>query len=470
MSRPAKIATALVAIALIYPAATWFSGQRIQAVLDEHYADMTSHPSLKVSERTYERGVFSSTEKVSFEMAMPVAAEDGTVQAGEPLRMTISSRIQHGPVPGFETLAAAMLDSEVVLEGEVGAALRESLGGKAPLVARTVVKFDGGGHSAMTSPAFELAVPNGTGQALRIGFSGLKADIDFSAGMRSYTMKGTADGLSMEDPDMLIKLSGLVFDADQHRLFDDEAWLYAGKQRATVASMKAEAKEEGELGDTRFELERLSYDIDMPGKGEYLDIKALMGTEVLRVADVDYGPAHYDFSIKHLHGRTLMDLYRKLLEISGDPAQLAQQTEDPAALFAPLAGPAMTLLAHDPEFSIDRISFTSPHGTAALSAEVSLKGVQPDELSNPLMLLAKLRASADLSVPQGLLLAFASNEAEDPEEADLAAAQLQQQLELLEAQGYLQRQGDQVKTSAAFSQGQLTVNGRPFNPLAMGGR
>lgn len=470
MSRPTKIATALVAIALIYPAATWFSGQRIQAVLDEHYADMKSHPSLKVSERTYERGVFSSTEKVSFEMAMPVAAEDGTVQAGEPLRMTISSRIQHGPVPGFETLAAAMLDSEVVLEGEVGAALRESLGGKAPLVARTVVKFDGGGHSAMTSPAFELAVPDGTGQALRIGFSGLKADIDFSAGMRSYTMKGTADGLSMEDPDMLIKLSGLVFDADQHRLFDDEAWLYAGKQRATVASMKAEAKEEGELGDTRFELERLSYDIDMPGKGEYLDIKALMGTEVLRVADVDYGPAHYDFSIKHLHGRTLMDLYRKLLEISGDPAQLAQQTEDPAALFAPLAGPAMTLLAHDPEFSIDRISFTSPHGTAALSAEVSLKGVQPDELSNPLMLLAKLRASADLSVPQGLLLAFASNEAEDPEEADFAAAQLQQQLELLEAQGYLQRQGDQVKTSAAFSQGQLTVNGRPFNPLAMGGR
>jgi len=41
---------------------------------------------------------------------------------------------------------------------------------------------------------------------------------------------------------------------------------------------------------------------------------------------------------------------------------------------------------------------------------------------------------------------------------------------VLEAQGYLQRQGDQVKTSAAFAQGQLTVNGRPFNPLAMGGR
>ena len=130
----------------------------------------------------------------------------------------------------------------------------------------------------------------------------------------------------------------------------------------------------------------------------------------------------------------------------------------------------MTLLAHDPEFSIDRISFTSPHGTAALSAEVSLKGVQPDELSNPLMLIAKLRASADVSVPQGLILEFAGNQAEDPEEADFAAAQLQQQLAMLEAQGYLQRQGDQVKTSAAFAQGQLTVNGRPFNPLAMGGR
>lgn len=470
MSRPTKIVIALAAVALIYPAATWYSGLRIQSVLDEQYADMKSHPSLKVSERSYERGLFSSTEKVSFEMAMPVAAVDGTLQAGEPLRLSMISQIKHGPLPGFKTVAAAMLDSELVLEGEAGAALRESLGGKAPLVARTVVQFDGGGHSAMSSPAFELELPDGTGQALRIGFSGFKADIDFSAGMRSYTMKGTADGLSMEDPNMQIALSGLVFDADQHRLFDDEAWLYVGKQRATVASMKAEAKEDGELGDASFLLERLSYDIDMPGKGEYLDIKALMGTEVLRVADVDYGPAHYDFSVKHLHGRTLMDLYRKLLEISSDPAQLAMQAEDPAALFAPLAGPAMTLLAHDPEFSIDRISFTSPHGTAALSAEVSLKGVQPDELSNPLMLIAKLRASAEVSVPQGLILEFAGNQAEDPEEADFAAAQLQQQLAVLEAQGYLQRQGDQVKTSAAFAQGQLTVNGRPFNPLAMGGR
>lgn len=470
MSRPTKIVIALAAFALIYPAATWYSGQRIQSVLDEQYADMKSHPSLKVSERTYERGLFSSTEKVSFEMAMPVAAEDGTLQAGEPLRLSMISQIQHGPLPGFKTVAAAMLDSELVLEGEAGAALRESLGGKAPLVARTVVQFDGGGHSAMSSPAFELELPDGTGQALRIGFSGFKADIDFSAGMRSYTMKGTADGLSMEDPNMQIALSGLVFDADQHRLFDDEAWLYVGKQRATVASMKAEAKEDGELGDASFLLERLSYDIDMPGKGEYLDIKALMGTEVLRVADVDYGPAHYDFSVKHLHGRTLMDLYRKLLEISSDPAQLAMQAEDPAALFAPLAGPAMTLLAHDPEFSIDRISFTSPHGTASLSAHVNLKGIEPDELNNPMMLLAKINAAAEASLPQGLVVALIGAQAQSPQEAAVVAAQLQQQLDMLEAQGFIVRKGGQLSSRAALSKGQLTINGQPLDLFGLGGR
>ncbi|ENO87811.1 YdgA family protein [Thauera linaloolentis] len=470
MNRPTKIAAVLAAIALAYPVAAWFTGQRIQTILDEQYADMQSHPTLKIAERSYERGLFSSTEKVTLEMAMPVAAEDGAVQAGEPLRMAFVSRIQHGPLPGFRTLAAATMDSELVLEGEPGAKLRETLGDKAPLTARTVFRFDGGGRSAIDSPAFEFGMPDGSGGELRVGFGGVDADVEFKPGMRSYTMKGTAESMSMEDPNMRISLSGLAFDGDQRRLFDDESWLYVGRQRATVATMSVEGKEGGELDGTDFRLERLSYDIDAPSDGEYVDITALLGTEVLRVADVDYGPAHYDFSLKHLHGRTLVALYRKLIEIGSDPEQLARQAEDPTAVFAPLAEPAMALLGHDPAFSIDRISFASPHGRADLSAQVSLDGIQPDELGNPLMLMAKLRAAADISVPQGLLQALAGGQAGSAEEAAFAAAQLEAQLGLLEAQGYLQRSDALVKTRAAFQQGQLTVNGKPFNPLALSGR
>jgi uncharacterized protein YdgA (DUF945 family) len=78
--------------------------------------------------------------------------------------------------------------------------------------------------------------------------------------------------------------------------------------------------------------------------------------------------------------------------------------------------------------------------------------------------------TADLSVPQGLLQAFVNGQAEDAAQAAFAASQLEAQLGQLEAQGYLQRSEDIVRTRAAFRQGQLTVNGKPFNPLALGGR
>jgi uncharacterized protein YdgA (DUF945 family) len=470
MNRPTKIAAALAAIALAYPAAAWFTGQKLQTILDEQYADMQSHPTMKIAERSYERGVFSSTDKVTFEMAMPAVAEDGSVQAGEPLRMHVVNRIKHGPLPGFGTLAAATMDSQLVVDGEAGERLRASLGDEPPLTARTVFRFDGGGRSAIESPAFEFDMPDGSGGELRIGLGGLDADVAFSAGMRSYSMKGTAQSMSMEDPNMRIALSGLAFDGDQRRLFEDEAWLHVGRQRATVATMDVTGKEDSELDGAEFRLERLSYDVDVPAEGEYVDIKALMGTEVLRIGDADYGPAHYDFSFKRLHGRTLLALWHRLVEISSDPEQLARQAEDPTAVLAPLAEPAMALLGHNPAFSIDRISFTSPHGQADLSAQLSLDGLQPEELGNPLALIARLQATADLSVPQGLLQAFVNGQAEDAAQAAFATSQLEAQLGQLEAQGYLQRSEDIVKTRAAFRQGQLTVNGKPFNPLALGGR
>lgn len=470
MSRPTRIVAALVAVALIYPATSWYSGTRIQQVLDEHYADMKSHPALKVSERFYERGFFSSTERLKFDIAMTVTAEDGSLQMGEPLRMSVLNRIQHGPLPRLGTLAAATLDSELDVEGEAGAKLRETLGDKPALQAQTVVRFDGSGHSRMTTPALELELAADTERALRVAFSAFQADIDFGPGMRQYTMKLGIDRFSMEDPSLRIVMSELALDADQRRLFDDEAWLYVGKQRATIASLHAEGKDDGEMAGTDLQLERLSYEVDAPADGDYVDVIAMLGTEVLRVGGSDYGPAHYDFSIKHLHGRTLMELYRSLIEVSSDPAQLALQAEDPAAMFAPLAEPALTLLAHDPEFSIDRISFTSPHGTASLSAHVNLKGIEPDELNNPMMLLAKINAAAEASLPQGLVVALIGAQAQSPQEAAVVAAQLQQQLDMLEAQGFIVRKGGQLSSRAALSKGQLTINGQPLDLFGLGGR
>jgi uncharacterized protein YdgA (DUF945 family) len=58
-----------------------------------------------------------------------------------------------------------------------------------------------------------------------------------------------------------------------------------------------------------------------------------------------------------------------------------------------------------------------------------------------------------------------------PSAEELAAQRsekLRQQLSLFIEQGLVQREGAQIKSKLAFSRGQMTINGKPFNPMAMG--
>jgi uncharacterized protein YdgA (DUF945 family) len=49
----------------------------------------------------------------------------------------------------------------------------------------------------------------------------------------------------------------------------------------------------------------------------------------------------------------------------------------------------------------------------------------------------------------------------------MADAQFEQTLQPLTGQGYVTRADGQLSAKIAFSKGQLTVNGQPFNPAAM---
>ncbi|HEX5803255.1 MAG TPA: DUF945 family protein, partial [Azospira sp.] len=181
------------------------------------------------------------------------------------------------------------------------------------------------------------------------------------------------------------------------------------------------------------------------------------------------------------------------MRISADAEMQAVAQTSPGQVLAPLVGPALELLKHDPEISIDRLSFRTPHGDAALSARVKLNAAQAQDFSNPLLLLAKLDAGVDLRVPEAFVGEVAVNampgmpaevEQDAPAEAtdvappaaeELAAAALaarrdalQQRIAGLVTQGLLVREGGVLRAQLAMRDGRMTVNGQPFNPLAIG--
>lgn len=474
---------ALVALPVVaYTGAAAYLGHRIEASLDKQAKQIEGIPNIKLVKREYQRGLFTSTETATLELmgdtarALQAAGEEGV----PPVLITVRSDIRHGPWLGGSEFDAGVANAELVLEGEALEWVRKVFGDNKPLNMRTVYHFAGGGRGELSSPAFTFDLPvNDPEDATRVSWGGFNVRIDFAEDMQHYTMDGHAPNLEVSGADgSRVVLAGLKLTGDQTRMFDDEPLLYTGTQRFTLDSLTMHGSARGL---PPFEMAGVAYDVELPKNGDFLDLVARISSEKFVFDGTDYGPAHYDFSARKLHARTTARLYRNFMVMSSDPALMG----DPQAMQAQmgqLMGPALELLGHAPVIAIDRLAFRTPQGPASLSARVSLAGIAPDDFANPANLLAKLDASGTLSLPEALvrtlmvnrnkatLMAVVGEDADPDEIAQMADVQFEQTLQPLTEQGFVSRADGQLSTQMAFSHGQLTVNGKPFNPAALAGR
>lgn len=473
-------ALAIIALPLIaYTGGAWYLGQRIQKSHDSQAKQVEGIPNVKLLKRDYQRGLFSSTETVTIELmgdtarALQAAGEE----AMEPIRLTVRTDIRHGPWLGVAEFDAGVAQSELVLEGEALEMARKVLGDRKPLDLRTVYHFAGGGRSELASPAFVFDVPaDDDDGAMRVSWDGITARVDFEEGMTRYTMSGSAPKLEVSDAKgTRIVLSGLGLSGEQTRLFDDDPLLYSGLQRFTVDALTVDDRS-GALPN--ISLGKLAYETEVPKHGDFIDLIVRIGAEQVDVAGTAYGPAHYDFSMRHLHARTASRLYRSFMTMSADPS-LISNPQAMQAQMGQLIGPAIELLGHAPVLAIDRLAVNTPQGPASMNVKVSLPAITPDELANPLSLLGRIDAAGDVSLPEALvrslmvergkagLLAVVGDDVEPDELAAMADAQFEQTLLPLTGQGYVTRADGQLSAKIAFSKGQLSVNGLPFTPAAL---
>lgn len=464
----------LGALVLAYPASAWVVGRQVQSINDRQYAQFEPNPYVKVVQRSYQRGVFAADEVVTIEFS-PHALARGTKsepaeEQPESFKVEFHTHYTHGPFPGFSRVAAAVADTEVVLPGDAGKALADAFGGKPPLSAHTVLAFDGSGKATLAVPAAQFAPPAGTRASDRLTWDAFKATMGFGPEMRNYTVHGTLPKLELDSTESgRLVLTGLSLDAKQQRVFDDNPKLMSGTQ-----GFAAEQIELTPVDPARPALfaSGLSYTVDVPTSGDFLDVNARVGAQELKVGKDSFASNHFDLSLKHLHARTLASVLEKLATVYADPAfAAAAEPGDMQRLFAPVQAEAKRLLAHNPELHLDQISFSTPEGETRLSAQLALPGATPADLGTPFILIAKLQASGTLSIPEAVLqrasgTSGAKGDSANPAEAagQDKAAQLEARLALLANSGYITRNKGIVATQVEFRQGQFTVNGRPFDP------
>jgi len=166
VSKKAVLGALAAAIALAYGGSTWWAGTKIKSVFDTALDELPKQTALvRVVDRSYEKGFFGAVSTVTIEIgcaaqtATQVPAikpaegdeeEDGESAAPfKPVRLTFRDTIRHGPLAGG-TLAAATIDSELVLDVKSQAKAEQLFGKAKPLTAYTKVGFDGGYTSDLT--------------------------------------------------------------------------------------------------------------------------------------------------------------------------------------------------------------------------------------------------------------------------------------------------------------------------------
>ena len=476
-SKLTVVAASVVAVLAVgYPASAWYLGSQIEKAHADVRTMMAAQPYLKIVNQSYERGLFGASETTTIEIPAALFHPPGTqTEEGDapaekpteepPIRITVKTAIKHGPLAGFSTLAAGSEVSTIEFDDPVRAKIAEAFGSEQPFDIRTTYDFQGGGRSTFASKPFKLALPGDTPES-NATFSGEPVELvmEFSKGLADYTLRGTVPDFTVSEANGSgLSAKGMVLDSQLKRVFPDEPLLYAGSQKLTVAEISVTPGTDEQAGPKqKVALRELAYDVQVPVSGDFLDVIAKLGVNVVQVGEQNYGPANYDFSLKHLHGRKLATLSRAFTALYAKPEVFADQSQLLQAM-APLATPFFDLLADGPVFSIDRMAFRTADGEASFSASISLNDPKPDDFSNPLMLVAKLDASAAIAVPTALVDSLLGSG--ESEEAPLAQPGAASTLDQFKQQGYITVENNLLKTNATFKNGQLQVNGKPFNPM-----
>ena len=504
MNRSTTVAGVALAVVLAYPATSWYLGKQVEDICNAQlHEQLSAAPYIKLVRNEYNRRIFDATQTVTLEfpaalfmMSLPAGSgqtaadpnnaptdskpagesqENTGAQSEKLIQLTITTDIKHGPFPGFKALGAASGESRVSFDPQTQKTVDAAFAGKSPMTASTFFGFTGGGYSVAHIAAFHYSAPKENGHGEYV-FSGdeMAWRVDFSRGLKHYSMTGKAPKIELIDDAKLV-IHGVTFSGDQQRVFDDDPLLYSGKQRLTMERIEAGLPDEKVL-PVQMKNFVAEGEISAPGNSaprEFLDMIAKMGIEEFKFGEQNYGPAHYDFSARHLNARKLSALYRDALEIykylppNGDPSSFNIQ---------PILASLQDLTLDNAEFAVDRLSFNTPYGETRLSAKIKLNDAVKEDWYNPLMLIGKLDLTADFNIPEPLLNELLASKLpggdknsahpEDKAQAALARQQaIRQQVERFIEQGYIKRTDGMLKSRIEFHSGKLLCNDKLFNPF-----
>jgi len=456
MSVKVRVWVIVVAVIVLgYPAAAWVIGISAEKQIEAREQQaLRAVPYLAIVNRTYRRGVYGATEEVTyglsgtFAKALQAAPGDSFLRNA---RLTVRNTIHHGPLPGMRTFALATVDTELVLPEQLRKRLDKVLGGKPVVSTHTSMRWGGGTHFEVASPAFEMEVSPGQTLVWR----GLSGSGDATRDQQSMTAQYTFKGVQFSDDKGSGELGPIQGTLDLHKVFST---LLAGKIGGTVEKIEIHPPAPA----AAVSMQGLRVDLDSTEKGDYIDSKFDLSIGKVSAGGFEATQVGYAGEVDHQYGPASAALSEKFRQVSQRNAQGANGLQaNPQEILQVLQNEGVELLLHDLVINISRIGFVTPEGEMRIAARIATSGLKREDFSKsaPEMMAAvmpHIQATADLAIDVALLAKLTAG--------NPRGEQFQAQLQALQKQGYVLSNGKTLTAHLAFSGGRLTVNDMPFPP------
>lgn len=505
MNKKAVLGAVAAAIVVAYGGGTWYAGTQVKSRYDSAFDELSKQTALvRVTDRQYERGFFGAVSTVTLEIgcaadaaapavatpAKPAEGEEADAEAEEndkdnekadatppkPIRITLRDTIHHGPIAGG-TLAAAIIDSELVLDEKTQANLKKLFGDAKPFTARTKVGFGGAFTTDMTvAPAKFAEAGKGEfawqGTQLRMDVNAARTQVHYDLAMPGLDFSDARTGTTL-------KMGKLAVKADMD---SSAGWFLAtGKTEGRLDTLELVVKKAGGPmsagavpADTppKVVTTVLLQGLDLLGEatikdGLYASSGTVKGAGKIGATKIDsFELTSSARRIQAAGYKKLADAWMQSSAVNGcgkggsKASQAAMQ-----ALADQLAPDLKAMAKYSPEAGIDKMVVQIDGKRGEISYMAGMAGVTDEDLQLPgtalLMKRGALKANARLPMKWLEKLAETGAESGQTPPPEMVAGLVEQG----EEKGFVKREGDDVTAQIEFTEGSLKINGKPLNGL-----
>lgn len=398
----------VVAIGAISAGGAWYTGTKIESVLNTSLADanqqlqaaLVGHKgTAKVELVSLERHVFSSTAHYRL-------TAEGEMFGEAPVELLFVDKLEHGPLP-FSRLVSlkwlpVMATSHYELEKtplteKWFAATKDA----SPLKGVVNIGYDNSTNGSLELLPVETALDDKSS----VKFSGLKVDVSASAQAQKVKADGYMDSLKLvtvaeDQAPVQVELNGLTLASN---LSKSTYGYYTGENILTLSNSKTTfSPKQTVLGLKNFEMKNQTQESGTSASG-----RADYKIDEVSLNDKKVGSAQMALSLKNLDipsTLALMEIYQTKLQPyeqavaeateAGQPAPELKLTEAEEAL---LKTNLETLLAAGPQVALENLSLKTANGESRANLVLDL--TKPPSVEVPAdQLIRQLIALLDVTV------------------------------------------------------------------------